>query len=98
MWCNAIVYWGIALYNFDELFLLFPLIPLGKYALPSLNAFNIAPVMDGDYWMLQNNVGFFPVSKWFLFYSLKTSLLKWKPDYDVAADEYNAAGEERIFF
>lgn len=23
--------------------------------------------------------------------SLKTSLLKWKPDYDVAADEYNAA-------
>ncbi|XP_064102174.1 gamma-soluble NSF attachment protein-like isoform X2 [Macrobrachium nipponense] len=23
--------------------------------------------------------------------SLKTSLLKWKPDYDIAADEYNAA-------
>uniref|UniRef100_A0A1B0CHQ0 Gamma-soluble NSF attachment protein n=2 Tax=Lutzomyia longipalpis TaxID=7200 RepID=A0A1B0CHQ0_LUTLO len=24
--------------------------------------------------------------------SLKTGLLKWKPDYDVAADEYNKAG------
>lgn len=26
-------------------------------------------------------------------FSLKTSLLKWRPDYDSAADEYNKAGK-----
>lgn len=25
-------------------------------------------------------------------FSLKTTLLKWRPDYEVAADEYNQAG------
>lgn len=30
------------------------------------------------------NLSFFP--------SLKTSLLKWRPDYDVAADDYSKAG------
>ena len=29
----------------------------------------------------------------FFYYSLKTGFLKWKPDYDQAADEYNRAGE-----
>jgi hypothetical protein len=27
--------------------------------------------------------------------SLKTSLLKWKPDYDSAGDEYNKAGKKQ---
>lgn len=33
-------------------------------------------------------------------FSLKTSLLKWRPDYDTAADEYNKAGtfNTLIFF
>lgn len=31
--------------------------------------------------------------KFEIFFSLKTSLLKWRPDFDSAADEYNKAGE-----
>jgi len=26
------------------------------------------------------------------FFSMKTSLLKWRPDFDIAADEYSKAG------
>lgn len=29
---------------------------------------------------------------WYAFRSLKTTLLKWRPDFEVAADEYTAAG------
>jgi len=31
---------------------------------------------------------------WFIFvyFSLKTSLLKWRPDFEIAADEYSKAG------
>jgi hypothetical protein len=28
--------------------------------------------------------------------SLKTSLMKWKADFDIAADEYNKAGKEKL--
>ena len=28
----------------------------------------------------------------FIFLSLKTTLLKWRPDFEVAADEYTQAG------
>jgi hypothetical protein len=30
--------------------------------------------------------------------SLKTSLLKWRPDYDIAADEYAKAGMPMLLF
>jgi len=30
-------------------------------------------------------------------FSMKTSLLKWKADYDIAADEYNKAGKAFSF-
>lgn len=30
--------------------------------------------------------------------SLKTSFLKWRPDYDEAADEYNKAGKYSFMF
>jgi hypothetical protein len=42
-----------------------------------------------DFIVLIENFVFFP------FYSLKTNLLslKFKPDFDSAADEYNKAGE-----
>lgn len=29
-----------------------------------------------------------------IIFSLKTSLLKWRPDFDSAADEYNKAGKK----
>jgi len=31
-------------------------------------------------------------------YSLKTSLLKWRPDYDIAAEEYNQAGKTMVSY
>lgn len=32
--------------------------------------------------------------KFVVFYSLKTGLLKWRPDYEIGSDEYQQAGEQ----
>lgn len=34
----------------------------------------------------------------FFFCSLKTTLLKWRPDFEVAAEEYTQAGKILIFY
>lgn len=30
-------------------------------------------------------------------FSLKTTFLKWRPDYEVAADEYSKAGNKKFY-
>ena len=44
------------------------------------------------YWFCVQEKNQFDLIKNYVF-SLKTSLLKWRPDYDSAADEYNKAGK-----
>jgi len=34
----------------------------------------------------------------FVFFSMKTGLLKWKPDYEGASVEYGKAGKFECFF